>query len=84
MADERARLATKQRALALEPVDAWNYLDNACAQGDSVGHGVRGFWVVVWEVLLVTLELRKRADGKRRGVLLLTRLAAHRSPAQQE
>jgi len=33
---------------------------------------------------VVTLELRKRADGKRRGVLLLTRLAAHRSPAQQE
>lgn len=51
MADERARLATKQRALALEPVDAWDYLDNACAQGDSVGHGERVFLGVVWEVL---------------------------------
>jgi len=51
VADERARLATKQRALALEPVDAWDYLDNACAQGDSVGHGERVFLGVVWEVL---------------------------------
>jgi hypothetical protein len=49
VADRRARLATKQRALALEPVDACDYLKDAGTHSGHIRHGERVFWGV-WEV----------------------------------
>jgi hypothetical protein len=49
VADRRARLATKQRALALEPVDACDYLNDAGNHSGGIRHSERVFWVV-WVV----------------------------------